>query len=459
MTTWDESVDLVIAGSGGGGVVAALVAIDAGLEPLVLEKQAIVGGSTGMSGGIIWMPNNPLMRAEGVADSHEDGLAYLEDVVGDAGPASSPARRETFLTEGYQMLTFLQRKGVQLVRCEGYSDYYPNAKGGNARGRSVEGVPFDARQLGEWHDKLQPSLAKGYGLTVKTNELRSVQYFNRSPQAFTTAARVFLRTKAGTLRRQELLTNGASLMGQMLKALIDLAGAPPVWTNTAMDDLVVEDGRVCGVRATRDGAPVLIEARKGVLLAAGGFAHNAEMRRKYSGNQPNEAQWSIANAGDTGEVLETAMRLGAKTDLLDEAWWLPSTGRALATSSLIASAATSARDLRRLDRATVLQRVELLCRGGQGDVRAQGGALLAHLRRGLLPPVRAVGEPVPTPVAEGGLRERRGAEGGHARGVGAPDRRRRRRAGAHGATVQRVRGERARSRLRAGTVGLQRLPG
>ena len=143
------------------------------------------------------------------------------------------------------MLTFLQRKGVRLVRCEGYSDYYPNAKGGNARGRSVEGVPFDARQLGEWHDKLQPSLAKGYGLAVKTNELRSVQYFNRSPQAFATAARVFLRTKAGTLRRQELLTNGASLMGQMLKALIDLAGAPPVWTNTAMDDLVVEDGRVC----------------------------------------------------------------------------------------------------------------------------------------------------------------------------------------------------------------------
>ena len=116
MTTWDESVDLVIAGSGGGGVMAAMVAIDAGLDPLVLEKQAIVGGSTGLSGGIIWMPNNPLMRAEGVADSHEDGLAYLEDVVGDAGPASSPERRETFLTEGYKMLTFLQRKGVRLVR-------------------------------------------------------------------------------------------------------------------------------------------------------------------------------------------------------------------------------------------------------------------------------------------------------------------------------------------------------
>jgi 3-oxosteroid 1-dehydrogenase len=81
---------------------------------------------------------------------------------------------------------------------------------------------------------------------------------------------------------------------------------------------------VVGVRVVRDGKPMTVEARKGVLLAAGGFGHNAEMRRRYSGNQPNEGKWSIANAGDTGEVLEAAMRLGAKTDLLDEAWWLPS---------------------------------------------------------------------------------------------------------------------------------------
>jgi 3-oxosteroid 1-dehydrogenase len=110
----------------------------------------------------------------------------------------------------------------------------------------------------------------------------------------------------------------------MLKVLIDLHGDPPIWTNTAMVDLIVEDGRVVGARVSRDGASLNIEARKGVLLAAGGFSRNADMRRRYSGDQPNEARWSIANAGDTGEVLETAMRLGAKTDLLDEAWWLPS---------------------------------------------------------------------------------------------------------------------------------------
>lgn len=322
---WDRSVDLLIAGSGGGGIVAGLAALDCGLEPLIVEKQSLVGGSTGLSGGIVWLPNNPLMRADGIADSHEDGLAYLADVVGDIGAPSSPERRETFLRAGHEMINFLTRKGVRLIRCAGWSDYYPNHKGGNASGRAVEGIPFDAARLGDWRDKVQPPLAKNYGYVVLTNELRSVQYFNRSPRAFAVAARVFLRTAAARARRRQILTNGASLIAQMLKALMDLSdGHPPLWTGAAMADLVVEDGRVVGARIVRDGTPLHVEARKGVLLAAGGFGHNKEMRRRYSGDQPNEGQWSIANAGDTGEALEAAMRLGAKTDLLDEAWWLPS---------------------------------------------------------------------------------------------------------------------------------------
>jgi 3-oxosteroid 1-dehydrogenase len=325
MTDWDKSVDLLIVGSGGGGMVAALATLDAGLEPLVVEKQALVGGSTGLSGGMVWLPNNPLMRRDGIRDSHEDGLAYLADVVGDIGAASSPARREVFLTSGSDMITFLLRKGVRLVRCPGWSDYYPNHKGGNTAGRGVEGIPFDAAELGSWSDKVQPSMAKNFGFVVLTNELRSVQYFNRAPRAFAVAMRVFARTMAARIRRREMLTNGASLIAQMLKSLIGLAdGRPPLWTNTTMEDLIVEDGRVVGARVKRDGATLSIEARRGVLLAAGGFGHNADMRRRYSGDQPNEGKWSIANAGDTGEVLQAAMRLGAKTDLLDEAWWLPS---------------------------------------------------------------------------------------------------------------------------------------
>ncbi len=322
---WDRSVDLLIAGSGGGGMVAALAALDSGIEPLVIEKQSLIGGSTGLSGGMVWLPNNPLMRADGIPDSHEDGLAYFDDVVGDIGEPSSPARREMFLTAGYEMINFLIRKGVRLVRCPGWSDYYPNHKGGNAAGRAIEGIPYDAAALGTWSDKVQPSMAKGYGgFVLKTNELRAVQYFNRSPRAFAVAARVFARTRAAKVRNREMLTNGASLIGQMLKALIDLRAEPPIWTGAAMQDLIVDDGRVVGARVTHNGASLNIQARKGVLLAAGGFSRNADMRRRYGGDQPNDARWSIANAGDTGEVLEAAMKLSAKTDLLDEAWWLPS---------------------------------------------------------------------------------------------------------------------------------------
>ena len=197
MTTWDTTVDFVIAGSGGGGMVAALAAADAGAEALVLEKQALVGGSTCMSGGIVWIPNNPLMQAEGVPDSYEDAMAHFETVVGDVGPCSSFERRHAFLTAGPEMTTFLQRLGVRLVTCPGYSDYYSNLKGGHDVGRGIEPVPWDGRALGPWLPKLQPGLAQSLGLAVMTNEARSLSNYNRSVRSFAISARVALRTVGG----------------------------------------------------------------------------------------------------------------------------------------------------------------------------------------------------------------------------------------------------------------------
>ena len=168
-----------------------------------------------------------------------------------------------FLTAGYEMINFLIRKGVRLVRCPGWSDYYPNHKGGNEAGRAVEGIPYDAAALGNWSDKVQPSMGKNYGgFVIKTNELRAVQYFNRSPRSFAVAMRVFARTRAARIRRREVLTNGASLIGQMLKVLVD-HGEPPIWTNAAMEDLIVEDGRVVGARVTRDGVVAEHRGEKG----------------------------------------------------------------------------------------------------------------------------------------------------------------------------------------------------
>jgi 3-oxosteroid 1-dehydrogenase len=327
MTVWDDTVDVVIVGSGGGGMVAALTATEAGATALILEKEERIGGSTAMSGGIVWVPDNPVMRAEGVPDSYEDAMAHFETVVGDVGPASSVERRHAFLSAGPEMVTFLQQLGVRFVYCRGYSDYYSSAKGGHDLGRGIEPVPFDGRLLGEWHDKLQPGLAKSLGLSVMTNEARSLSNYNRSIRALTVSARVVLRTYVARLRGQALLTNGASLIAQMLRVAVDCG--VPVWTEAPVDELIVDDGRVVGVRTVRAGSPVLVRARLGVVLASGGFAHNPQMRERFGGDQPNRGKWSIANPGDTGLALQAAMAIGAKTDLMDEAWWLPSprTGR------------------------------------------------------------------------------------------------------------------------------------
>jgi 3-oxosteroid 1-dehydrogenase len=136
------------------------------------------------------------------------------------------------------------------------------------------------------------------------------------------------------LRRQDVLTNGASLIGQMLRIALDRK--IPIWTEAPVEELVVEDGRVVGVRVRKDGKTVAVQATKGVLVAAGGFAHNNDMRHEFGGEQqlPGDVHWTIANPGDTGEVIRQAMALGAATDLMDEAWWLPSTPGAFQASTL-----------------------------------------------------------------------------------------------------------------------------
>ncbi len=333
MTEWDHTVDLISVGSGGGGLMAAIAGSDAGLSTLVVEKLPYVGGSTSMSGGVLWLPDNPLMREAGVPDSLENGLAYFDAVVGDVGACSSAARREAYIRLGRELVDTLRAKGVRLMYADGYADYYSDADGGVDRGRVVECRPFDARQIPDYADKMLPGIASMIGMTVYTNELRVIQYVNRSLRSFLAAMRVGIRTTIGKLRRQKLLTNGSALVANLLK--IAQTQNVPVWLETPVQELVVEAGRVVGIVAVKEGKPFRVRATRGVLLAAGGFSRNGEMRRKYSENtQPADATYSVSNPGDTGEVLQQAIALGAKTDLLDEAWWLPNAIPELARTTI-----------------------------------------------------------------------------------------------------------------------------
>jgi 3-oxosteroid 1-dehydrogenase len=321
LSNWDYETDFLVVGSGG-GLAGAITASAIGLDVLIIEKTDRIGGSTGMSGGIFWIPNNPLMQRDHVPDSMEQSLHYLQVVVGDdGGPGATPERQRAFVYEGVNMVNLLEREGVKFQRCEGYSDYYAEMRGypdGSVRSRSIECPPSDINTLGEWADKLRPWSSAP--LAVPSSEASRFLLFPK-PIGLLYAARVALRMLVSSLRGQRLASNGGSIAVQLLTAV--QKRKIPLWTEAALVDLIEENGVVVGATVRKQGELLRVHARRGVLIAAGGFAHNAAMRRKFGGHQANDGLWSHSNPGDTGETIEVAMNHGAAVANMDEAWWLP----------------------------------------------------------------------------------------------------------------------------------------
>jgi 3-oxosteroid 1-dehydrogenase len=317
---WDETVDFVIVGSGGGSMVAALVAKDHGKSALILEKQSKVGGSTGFSGGVWWIPNNPLMAREGVVDSYERARQYFDAAVTYQGPGTSSARREAYLRSGPEMVEYLERKGMKFKRPEGYSDYYDNLPGGEPRSRSLIAELFNINELGAWKDRL--STYPGAVMHIGNDELPDLLLMKRTWKGKAMALRVGLRMLMMKFNGKDWRGTGAAIQGRMLQ--IALRENIPIWPETPVEDLIMENHngkpRVVGIIAKRNGKTLRIRARDGVLLDAGGFSRNGEMRRQH-GRQPTSGNWTVANPGDTGEVMQMAIRLGAATDCMDTAVW------------------------------------------------------------------------------------------------------------------------------------------
>lgn len=319
MTNWDYTKDVLIIGSGGGGMTAALVAGQAGLDTLIIEKQDTYGGSTALSGGGMWIPNNFLLKKDGVQDSLEKARTYLQHTVGDRTPQSL---QDAYLENAPKMVEYLaSNTSVRFQRSVGYADYYPERPGGMAEGRALECVPFNARKLGADAAKLNTgAIDIPMGLAFTISEFNKLGMVMPTWEGKMTAFKVGVRTVFNLLTGVRLLTIGGALIGRLRLSLKEVN--IPLWLNTPLKELVIEDGVVTGVAAERNGKEIRIRARKGVIMAAGGFAHNQQMRDEFQ-KSPIKHEWSSANPGNTGDGIQAGIEAGAKLDLMDDAWWGP----------------------------------------------------------------------------------------------------------------------------------------
>jgi len=313
----DPQFDVVIVGSGVGGLTAAITAKLAGLKPLLAEKTPLIGGSSALSGGVLWLPNNVLMQREGIADSREDGLRYLGNFVPENPIWSTEKRREAYVDSIGPMIAMLEEQGMRYQRCHGYSDYYDTLPGGNAAGRSIECPLFNSNRLGTWKAKFRPP-----SIAVPICSSESARFFRLG---FTMEGKLFAAKVAGRLVWSKLTGRtmynaGASLQGRMLEVALRLG--IDIWTDAGLVDLDRQDGKVIGAQLNHEGRPVTVRASRGVIVTAGGFAHNLDMRERYQ-PKPTSDKWTVSNPGDTGEAIEAMARAGAGLALMDQSWWTP----------------------------------------------------------------------------------------------------------------------------------------
>lgn len=283
-----QGFDVVVAGSGGGGLVGALRAAEHGLRVLVLEKDALCGGTTALSGAGLWAPAGEHARAAGQTDSIELVHEYLRHTVGDQAPV---ALQHAYVDNAAPTLEWLETKGVRFNHMTGYPDYHPELPGGLLTGRAVTPKAVRPAYFDDLGQPVVAKLQRGDG---------------GPPMPFVEGGPVF---------------GGRAMIGMLLKALAE-HGAQ-VWTSSPFLDLVVEDGRVVGVTAEHVGQVVTVRAPRGVLLASGGFDHDEAMRARFSKEPVKHGRWSLGVAGNTGDGIKAGMALGADTTLMDDCWWAP----------------------------------------------------------------------------------------------------------------------------------------
>jgi succinate dehydrogenase/fumarate reductase flavoprotein subunit len=320
-----DEADLVVLGSGVGGLTAALAAALEGLRAVVVEHSDCIGGTSARSSGTVWVPGNHYLAAHGVVGDGEDAARYLASLVGNHG---DPAMWHAFLDSAPPMLLDLeQRAGIAFRPYLTAPDYRQDHPGAARGGRALEPLPFDGRSLGADFARLAwpiPELMLLGGMMVTRGEAAQLVRADRSPQAFALGARLiarYLRDRLGHERGTRLVL-GNALVARLLKAVLDRG--VPVLTGVTTHRLVMAPGRVGGIEATVNGARRTIAARCGVVLAGGGFPASAALRTQYLPRPV--AEFTPAAPGCDGSTIELGLAAGAAFGPpgLDNALWFPS---------------------------------------------------------------------------------------------------------------------------------------
>ena len=323
-TEFDQVVDVLVVGTGNGGLTGALVArIADQKDVLVIEKQSCLGGTSAASGGGVWIPNNRYAREAGAEDSIDDARTYLRATIPE--DEFQPELVDAYLEEGPRMVDFLhENSSVRYESLPSYPDYFNEAPGMRPGHRSMEPAPIAMSELGDQaallHDPNPQTLLFGR-LAFKQEELQ--QFVTQTKGWMST-----LLTHASAyamdwpwrvkFKRARRLTMGAAGVARLIISL-NQAGIP-IWRSTRLVELIMESGRVIGARIEREGQLLNIGTRSGVLLASGGFEQNSAMRNKYL-PEPTDAAWTAGSPGNQGEGIEAAVRVGAGLKFMDKAWW------------------------------------------------------------------------------------------------------------------------------------------
>ena len=324
MTQVPDVYDVVVVGAGAGGMTAAAVAAAQGLRVLLIEKTEFVGGTTAWSGGMVWIPGNAKMREVGLSDSLVDAARYLAGTVPEADNADL---RETFLSRGAEAIAYLEENTeVRLQPVKTYPDYYPDLPGATAGGRVLEPVVFDGTRLGADFRRLRPPLPEFtlFGsMMVNRSDIPHLRKVGRSLRSTLRTMRLVSEYALQRLRspRGTTLHLGNALAARLYASL--LARKVEILFATQVETLSIGQGAVRGVTIATPSGQRSVIARNGVVLATGGFSHDATLRARLFPAAAGLVS-ATASAG-TGDGLRLGIDGGGSlaTAVADPAYWVP----------------------------------------------------------------------------------------------------------------------------------------